>query len=357
MTRLFTTLSVLILSGALAAGCNSGSRPSAAGGTTGTTGQAVNGTYLLTLNVAGTGSGTITVAPPSANGRYAPGTNLTLTANSDPGATFVDWGGDLAGTQSLTVQLVVQNNVTLGPVFDAVAAGSPVAEFVANPDPAMGIAPLTVTLQDQSTAAPTGWIWDFGDGTTDTTQNPTHTFTQPGTYSVSLRVSNANGPGTPILKTALIYVADPSEGSRFWYETDRYQNPFKSNNATEASLAQQVLDLVNQERVTAGVAPVLFDAEAERAAKVHVEDMLARNYFDHVTPEGWTPGDRLQMTGASGYQTSGENLAVGQQTAAAVMNAWMNSAGHRANILNPIFTHLGVGVANGPNWTQLFLVR
>ena len=103
---------------------------------------------------------------------------------------------------------------------------------------------------------------------------------------------------------------------------------------------------------------MLPDAEAGRAAKVHSEDMEGRGFFDHFTPEGWSPVDRLQMTGASGYTMVGENVAFGQQTPDEVMRAWMNSPGHRANILHPDFTHIGIGVAAGrPYWTQVFLRR
>lgn len=358
LTRTLALTTLLLTSAALVAGCNSGSRDSAASTTSPITSQIPgSGSYALALSVAGTGSGTVTVDPPSATNTWPAGTNLTLTASPDPGSTFMEWGGDLAGDTSLSVSLVLQSNMTLAPVFDQVGPNTPVAEFSVTPDPPMWIAPLTVTFADQSTGSPTAWTWDFGDGASDGTQNPTHTYTTPGTYTVTLRVDNANGPGTPIVKTALVYVASPDEGSRYWYQTDRYGNPFKTHDAGQADFANQVLALVNQERAAVGAPALSFDAEAERAAKAHSDDMVARGYFDHISPEGWDPGARLQMTGASGYRSFGENIALGQQTPAAVMQAWMNSPGHRANILNPAFTHLGVGIANGPRWTQVFLTR
>ena len=100
---------------------------------------------------------------------------------------------------------------------------------------------------------------------------------------------------------------------------------------------------------------------AERAAKAHAEDMEGRGYFSHSTPEGWSPSRRLSLTGASGYSAVGENIAVGQPTPQDVMADWMASSGHRANILNASYTHLGVGVAEraggGPYWVQVFLRR
>lgn len=165
-------------------------------------------------------------------------------------------------------------------------------------------------------------------------------------------------PGAPAPGNAPVTPATPTTGSRFWYDGDAFGSPFKTHNAGEASFAQQVLTLVNAERAAAGLPALLQDPQAELAAKVHSEDMEGRNFFAHNTPEGWTPGDRLQMTGASGYLANGENVAFGQQTPAEVMTAWMNSPGHRANILYPSFTHMGVGVAEGrPYWTQVFLTR
>jgi uncharacterized protein YkwD len=87
--------------------------------------------------------------------------------------------------------------------------------------------------------------------------------------------------------------------------------------------------------------------------------MAARDYFDHTSPDGKDPGDRIT---AAGYQwtTYGENIARGQQTPAAVMDSWMNSPGHRANILNCSFKEIGLGVhegSGGPWWTQVFGAR
>lgn len=147
-------------------------------------------------------------------------------------------------------------------------------------------------------------------------------------------------------------------GSRHWYVGDAFGNPFKAHTASEAALTAQVLALLNQQRAAVGAGPLLADAQAERAAKVHVEDMAGRAYFAHSSPEGWTPDDRLRMTGASGYTLVGENIAVGQRSAQAVMDAWTNSPGHRANMLDPRFTHVGIGVDESTlHWAQVFLRR
>ncbi len=121
-------------------------------------------------------------------------------------------------------------------------------------------------------------------------------------------------------------------------------------------IAGQVVALVNTERAAAGCGPLKEDSQLRAAAQGHSDDMAARSFFDHTNPDGKDPGER---TTASGYRwsTYGENIARGQQTAQSVMDSWMKSPGHRANILNCSFKDIGVGIhqgAGGPWWTQNF---
>ncbi|MFD8787505.1 CAP domain-containing protein [Kitasatospora sp. NPDC059599] len=120
--------------------------------------------------------------------------------------------------------------------------------------------------------------------------------------------------------------------------------------------AQAVVDLVNAERAKAGCGPVASEPRLATAAQSHSDDMANRNYFDHASPEGYHADHRIEATGYR-WSTWGENIARGQKDPAAVMDAWMNSPGHRANILNCAFKQLGVGVrtgSGGPWWTQVF---
>ncbi|WP_432904489.1 CAP domain-containing protein [Micromonospora matsumotoense] len=121
------------------------------------------------------------------------------------------------------------------------------------------------------------------------------------------------------------------------------------------SQAQQVVDLVNAERAKAGCAAVTVDDKLTLAAQQHSQDQADHKSMTHTGSDGSNAGQRLDRAGYS-WRTYGENVAWNQQTPAAVMNAWMNSSGHRANILNCAFTEIGVGVAssNGPYWTQNF---
>ncbi|MFD6981032.1 CAP domain-containing protein, partial [Streptomyces sp. NPDC059956] len=105
----------------------------------------------------------------------------------------------------------------------------------------------------------------------------------------------------------------------------------------------------------AGCGPVRANPPLAALAGAFSKDMAVRGFFDHTDPDGNTPWDRATKAGVSGM--GGENIARGQGDAAAVMKAWMNSPGHKANILNCEFRTLGVGVYNaagGPWWTQDF---
>ncbi|MEV7672023.1 sigma-70 family RNA polymerase sigma factor [Streptomyces sp. NPDC088752] len=125
------------------------------------------------------------------------------------------------------------------------------------------------------------------------------------------------------------------------------------------SVEEQVIALVNAERAKEGCGPVTGNSLLARAAQGHSDDMAARDFFDHTNPDGAGPGERVTATGY-GWSTYGENIAMGQRTAEQVMESWMNSPGHRANILNCSFKELGVGLHTGdggPYWTQVFGAR
>ncbi|MGC4953603.1 CAP domain-containing protein [Actinomadura citrea] len=125
------------------------------------------------------------------------------------------------------------------------------------------------------------------------------------------------------------------------------------------TLAQQVVSLTNAERAKNGCGALTVDSRLQAAAQGHSDDMVARDFFDHTNPSGKNPGDRITAAGYR-WSTYGENIAYGQRTPAAVMSAWMNSSGHRANILNCRFKNIGGGVtlkSGTPYWTQNFGTR
>nr|WP_156177775.1 CAP domain-containing protein [Bacillus sp. SA1-12] len=119
--------------------------------------------------------------------------------------------------------------------------------------------------------------------------------------------------------------------------------------------AQQVIDLTNAERQKNGLPPLKGDTQLSGVAQKKSEDMRQNNYFSHTSPTYGSPFDMMRDFGVT-YKTAGENIAQGQQTPQQVVQAWMNSEGHRKNILSRDFTHIGVGYdANGHHWTQMFI--
>ncbi|MFC8433932.1 CAP domain-containing protein [Streptomyces sp. NPDC057253] len=125
--------------------------------------------------------------------------------------------------------------------------------------------------------------------------------------------------------------------------------------STEAAAAAEVLQLVNVERAKVGCSPVSANSALADLAADFSKAMAAQGFFDHTDPSGASPWDRAAQAGITSL--GGENIARGQSDPAAVMEAWMNSPGHKANILNCDFKTLGVGVvfgSGGPWWTQDF---
>lgn len=121
------------------------------------------------------------------------------------------------------------------------------------------------------------------------------------------------------------------------------------------SFEQEVVRLVNEQRARHGLKPLTENWELSRVARYKSQDMVDNRYFSHTSPTYGSPFQMIRAFGVS-FRTAGENIAYGQRTPQAVVNAWMNSSGHRANILNASYTQIGVGyVANGNYWTQMFI--
>lgn len=125
----------------------------------------------------------------------------------------------------------------------------------------------------------------------------------------------------------------------------------------QQDLEKRVAWMVNEERRKAGLSKLEVAPLLGVAARAHSTDMATRNYYSHHSPEGTTVADRVTLTGY-GFAVVGENIAWGQENARQVMNAWMRSRGHKANILNPQYTEIGVGVEETRHgaivWTQNF---
>ncbi|MFJ7071945.1 CAP domain-containing protein [Streptomyces sp. NPDC098781] len=152
---------------------------------------------------------------------------------------------------------------------------------------------------------------------------------------------------------ALAHVTSGRSGDTFW--TALWARPLTPGDL--ARTATEVVDLTNRERVRAGLRPLAVDTALGTAAQAYSADMASRAFYSHTSPEGTQPWDRAAAAG-SRMRTIGENIACGQRSPAEVMEGWMNSPGHRANILKRDFTHIGIGFAGGgpagTYWTQLF---
>lgn len=118
---------------------------------------------------------------------------------------------------------------------------------------------------------------------------------------------------------------------------------------------RQYEQLANAHRVRIGCRRLRWDAPTAAVARAHAEDMVKRDFFSHKNPDGQNPFDRLRAARVS-YVAAAENIAFGYPTAAAVLEAWLNSPGHRRNLENCRYTHHGVGLRRG-KWVEVFIGR
>jgi uncharacterized YkwD family protein/spore coat assembly protein SafA len=186
---------------------------------------------------------------------------------------------------------------------------------------------------------------------------PTNSFAQQ-VYTVQ--------PGDSLWKIAVRYQVGLSE---IIQANPQFRNPaliypgqrvnIPNYDATK-SIENQVVQLTNQERAKYGLKPLVADWELARVARYKSADMRDRNYFSHTSPTYGSPFDMMKNFGIS-YRSAGENIAAGQRTPQEVVTAWMNSEGHRKNILSSGYTHIGVGYAQGGSkqhyWTQMFISK
>lgn len=138
------------------------------------------------------------------------------------------------------------------------------------------------------------------------------------------------------------------------------ESNLESNKEGTSTQAEEVLQLVNQERKKQGLKALNLSSNLTKVATVKSEDMRDKHYFSHQSPTYGSPFEMMQQFGIT-YRTAGENIAGGQRSSQEVMNSWMNSSGHRANILNKNYTELGVGYVTGGDygtyWVQEFISK
>ena len=155
--------------------------------------------------------------------------------------------------------------------------------------------------------------------------------------------------GLSEIKSANTHVKNPD----LIYPGDKLYIPLADDSVT--AYENEVIRLVNVERSKQGLKSLTSDWQLSRVARYKSQDMKDKGYFSHTSPTYGSPFEMMKSFGIS-YRTAGENIAKGQRTPAEVVKAWMNSSGHRANILSSSFTKIGVGyVKDGNYWTQMFI--
>ena len=205
----------------------------------------------------------------------------------------------------------------------------------------------------------------ISSGLTDSTSSKTHVSSSASSKaeSASTPYSSAvsSKPSPSSSQTSSGPVSRPSF-SIPPYSKPSYSRPMASSTGSSSqsggntsSFVQKVVELTNQERIQEGLEPLSISKAAEAAAAVRAEEIVSS--FSHTRPNGSNFSTALKEQGTS-YRTSGENIAWGQKTPEEVVTGWMNSSGHRANILNSKFTSIGVGVYRSSSgrlyWVQLF---
>lgn len=160
--------------------------------------------------------------------------------------------------------------------------------------------------------------------------------------------------------TAIPTQAPPAEPTAVPTQEPTAEPTSAPSPTAERAMEQEVLKLVNRARAENGLNPLLWADDLADIARAHSADMIERGFFSHTNPDGQSPFDRIKSNGIS-YRAAAENIAYGQPDAEAVMNSWMNSAGHRANILNENLKEIGIGAVKDSNgtvyWTQVFVTR
>ncbi|MBO5954220.1 MAG: SafA/ExsA family spore coat assembly protein [Oscillospiraceae bacterium] len=171
-------------------------------------------------------------------------------------------------------------------------------------------------------------------------------------------------PGDSLWKIAVKYEVGLSEIKNANTQIKNYDLIYPGQRinipATDSSVTnyeREVVRLVNNIRAENGLSALTYDWELTRVARVKSQDMKDNRYFAHNSPVYGTPYEMMRSFGIT-FRSAGENIAKGYASPQTVVNAWMNSPGHRANILNASYTHIGVGyVSAGNHWTQMFIQK
>lgn len=247
----------------------------------------------------------------------------------------IDWNTVLNKTTTAVQKPASTQQTTTAPAAAKPTATQPVAAKPAATTPAV-TKPATPVATKPATTAPAA------------KPATTPAVTQPATPVATKPAATAPAATTPVATKPATQTTAPSTAAT---------TPSNTVSSSNLSYEQKVAELVNIERQKAGLSALTFDQSVSNVARTKSKDMAANNYFAHQSPTYGSAGDMLTRFGIK-WSAWGENIASGQKTPEAVVTAWMNSPGHRANILSTNFSKIGVGYAvnsNGtPYWTQIF---
>ena len=252
---------------------------------------------------------------------------------------------------AVTCSVVIICGGTISPTY------APTATPTQNPDTLPTAQPTEIPSPD-TTPIPTSVPTPTDTPTSAPTHAPTVTPTAAPTVtptSTPTAAPTLTPTATPTAAPTLTPTVTPTAAPTLTPTAAPTQAP-----SGLSAMEQEVFALVNSERAKNGLSALSWADDIAAVARAHSSDMINRGFFSHTNPDGESPFDRLKNNGIS-YRTAAENIAYGQKTPADVMNAWMNSSGHRANILNKNVTELGVGAVKNNNgtiyWTQVFVAR
>ena len=167
-------------------------------------------------------------------------------------------------------------------------------------------------------------------------------------------VIQTNGDYIGMVSSKYVKLIYPKSNNSNNQNTNNTTNNTTTNNGSSLTADEkEVFDLINAKRTAARLSALKVDAELQNVARAKAEDMVKNNYFSHTSPTYGSPFDMMKSFGVS-YKTAGENIA-GNSSNSAAVTAWMNSSGHKANILNSAFNYTGIGVVKSSKYGKVYV--
>ena len=167
-------------------------------------------------------------------------------------------------------------------------------------------------------------------------------------------VIQTNGDYIGMVSSKYVKLIYPKSNNSNNQNTNNTTNNTTTNNGSSLTADEkEVFDLINAKRTAARLSALKVDAELQNVARAKAEDMVKNNYFSHTSPTYGSPFDMMKSFGVS-YKTAGENIA-GNSSNTGAVNAWMNSEGHKANILNGSYNYTGVAVVKSTKYGKIYV--